>query len=421
MSTIWKNTTLGQYSDIILGGTPKTKEPTYWNGQIPWASIIDFDVPKKLYVTEKTITESGLNESNTKLLSVGDIIISARGTVGKTVVCGVPMAFNQSCYALRSKSEELDQNFLYYLINYNVKQLQKKAIGGVFDTIVIETLKSLKIRIPSLPIQKQITSILSTIDDLIENNTQRISILEEMAQRIYREWFVDFKYPGNEKDEMIQGELGMIPGGWDVRTMQDICSIQRGRSYRSIDLGKGLPFLNLKNIRRQGGFREDGLKQYSGLYNGNQIARPNDIILAVTDMTQDRAIIARPARIPSIGIEKFIYSMDLVKMEPKDNIHNFYLYGLLRYTKFGEEVKEFANGANVLHLSPKIISEYKIYLPPENLRNLYANNITPIYKTHDILLRKNEVLSETRDLLLPKLISGKIDVSEMDIDKGELE
>src|SRR4030042_1158391 len=168
MNANWKAVLLGECSEIVLGGTPKTKEPSYWGGNIPWASVVDFNVTKRIYTTEKTITEKGLNESNTKLLKVGDIIISARGTVGKTVVCGAPMAFNQSCYALRSKSAGLNQDFLYYLINHYVIQLKKKATGGVFDTIVTDTLKNLEIKIPQLPIQMRIANILSAYDDLIE-------------------------------------------------------------------------------------------------------------------------------------------------------------------------------------------------------------------------------------------------------------
>src|SRR4030042_2959689 len=202
MNADWKCVQLGDYSHIILGGTPKTSEPAYWGGDIFGASGTDFNTDKKLYNTEKTITEKGLNESNTKLLDVGDIIISARGTVGKTVVCGIPMAFNQSCYALRAKSEDLYQDFLYYLINYYVSQLKKKATGGVFDTIVTDTLKSLNIVLPPLPVQQKIASILSAYDDLIENNLKRIKILEEMAQMIYREWFVNFRFPGHEKVKM---------------------------------------------------------------------------------------------------------------------------------------------------------------------------------------------------------------------------
>ena len=120
----WRTVKLGDVAQIILGGTPKTKEPAYWGGEIPWASVVDFDVPKYIYHTEKTITERGLNESNTKLLDINDIIISARGSVGKMVVCGRPVAFNQSCYALRTKGKDLEQNYLYYLLKHYVNHFQ---------------------------------------------------------------------------------------------------------------------------------------------------------------------------------------------------------------------------------------------------------------------------------------------------------
>ena len=118
---------------------------------------------------------------------------------------------------------------------------------------------------------------------------------------------------------MVDSELGPIPEGWEVNKVDTVADIYRGRSYRSADLVEenSLPFLNLKCVDRDGGFRRDGLKRYAGRYKDTQTAKPGDIIVAVTDMTQERRIVARAARVPEIGEEMLVFSMDLIKVMPR--------------------------------------------------------------------------------------------------------
>lgn len=161
-------------SDVIIligGGTPKTSVDEYWNGDIPWLSVKDFNNDSRyVYKTEKTITELGLQNSSTKLLQAGDVIISARGTVGEIATIPFPMAFNQSCYGLRAKKEIITEDFLYYLIKHNVYILKNNTHGSVFDTITRDTFNGIYVYIPDLETQKKISKILSIIDDKIELN-----------------------------------------------------------------------------------------------------------------------------------------------------------------------------------------------------------------------------------------------------------
>ena len=208
----------------------------------------------------------------------------------------------------------------------------------------------------------------------------------------------------------------------DIYRIDEVATIYRGRSYRSSELNEeGKPFLNLKNVHRQGGFRIDGIKHYSGPYKDHQIAYPGDIILAVTDVTQERAIIARAARVPNIGIDNFIYSMDLIKCDPNNEIEKGFMLGLFLYSDYADIVKEFANGANVLPLSPSHISAYKFVLPEIKIRSEYSKIVSNIYNLCDNLLYKITKLMEMRDLLLPKLVSGQINVENLDIDIGDIE
>lgn len=163
---------LSEVMDLIGGGTPKTSKPEYWNGSIPWLSVKDFNNDNRyVYKTEKTITELGLENSSTKMLRKGDIIISARGTVGEIATIPFPMAFNQSCYGIRAKKEIVDEDFLYYLIKHNVYVLKKNTHGSVFDTITRDTFDSIEVDIPNMSEQKKIANLLGKIDEKIELNS----------------------------------------------------------------------------------------------------------------------------------------------------------------------------------------------------------------------------------------------------------
>jgi type I restriction enzyme S subunit len=136
----WVESTLGEVVNLIGGGTPQTTINEYWTGNIPWLSVVDFNNDDRwVSNAEKSITKLGLQKSSTKLLKVGDIIISARGTVGAMAQLKREMAFNQSCYGLREVKEISDNDFLFYLTKYSLKQINRNTYGAVFDTITTKT------------------------------------------------------------------------------------------------------------------------------------------------------------------------------------------------------------------------------------------------------------------------------------------
>ena len=154
-----------------------------------------------------------------------------------------------------------------------------------------------------------------------------------------------------------------------------------------------------------------GLKRFDGNYKETHIITPNDVVIAITDMTQERRIVARAARIPDFGQEIAIYSMDLVKVVPNKGMQNEFIYGMFRYSSFPDEVKQYANGANVLHLNPEKILDFRFPLPIKHLREKYSEIVSKLYAQYDVLDKKNTNLRQTLDLLLPKLISGEISLS----------
>lgn len=207
---------LSEIMDLIGGGTPKTTKPEYWDGDIPWLSVKDFNNDFRfVYETEKHITELGLNNSSTKLLQAGDIIISARGTVGEIATIPFPMAFNQSCYGLRAKKEIVTADFLYYLIKHNIHVLKKNTHGSVFDTITRDTFAGIEVDIPDMDSQSKIAEILSNIDEKIEVNVRINENLQQQARAVFQAWFIDYEPFG-----------GAAPLAWHPSTLGQIAELK---------------------------------------------------------------------------------------------------------------------------------------------------------------------------------------------------
>ena len=263
----WSNHRLSDVIELIGGGTPKPSRSDYWGGNIPWLSVKDFnDDYRHVYSAEETITEDGLNNSSTKILEAGEIIISARGTVGALAQLARPMAFNQSCYGIRAKKEFTFNDYLYYLLRYTVANLQRITHGAVFDTITRETFQHVDISLPPIKEQRAIAHILGTLDDKIELNRQMNRTLEAMAQALFKSWFIDFDpvvvnalragnpvpekfaqraahYRNNPRalrlpedtlrhfpDRFQGSELGPIPEGWCIERIGDLLELAYGKA-----------------------------------------------------------------------------------------------------------------------------------------------------------------------------------------------
>ncbi|MGB8217921.1 MAG: restriction endonuclease subunit S [Candidatus Methanoperedens sp.] len=405
---------------IYTGNTPPTSERKYYGDKYPLIKPTDMTVDGR-YIgeTEESLSEEGYNLFKGKLVPENNPCVVTIGTIGKLCLTKEPSFCNQAVNSIVVNRELYDPLYVFYLMkisNHKVKFLSSGTASGR-ENVSKTAFENIEVEVFPLPAQRKIASILSAYDDLIENNTQRIKILEEIAQALYREWFVKFRFPGHEKVRIIESELGMVPEGWEVKKLGDVATIHRGKSYRSIDLVDegGIPFLNLKCIERGGGFRYDGVKRFQGEYKKTQTAKTGDIVVAVTDMTQERRLVAHAARVHVIDNDFAVMSMDLVKVEPNTDVAKDFLHGLLRFSDFSQEVRQHANGVNVLHLNPSQIQEFKFVLPSTDLRNYYAELCANAYQECDVLHAKNANLRRTRDLLLPKLISGEVDVENIEV------
>ena len=346
------------------------------------------------------VSEAHVNRLSRHKVMPGDILYSRRGDVGRCAIitereagwlCGT------GCLKVQLDRSKVVPTFVFYILKRkdSVGWIENHAVGATMPNLNTEILKKLPITLPPLLEQRRIASILSAYDNLIENNTRRIRLLEQMAENIYKEWFAYHKIKYNCKE---------------VR-LTDIVSITRGLSYSSeeIDCMDGNDLINLKNIQAYGGFRLDGTKKYSGKYKIEQVVREGDLIMGVTDMTQDRRTVGSVALIPNIE-NLSVISADLIKLE--SDINNIYLYAMFRFGGVSRYIAQFANGANVLHLRPQALHSIKILLPSAEMIQQYVKQVKPTMKLINKLNTQNNLLACQRDLLLPRLMSGKLEVKD---------
>lgn len=352
-------------------------------------------------------------------LAKGDIVYGRRGDIGRQALVrdeNVGWLCGTGCLKITLGNGPLSYEFLHRYLSTKavVSWIEGQAVGATMPNLNTGILERVPVFYPEdKATQKKIAAILSAYDELIENNQRRIALLEKMAEELYREWFVRIRFPGYEQVKIIKG----VPEGWDSEKAFAFFGVVKGKSYAAEELSENsehMPFINLKSFNRGGGYREDGLKYYSGRHNPEQLVRQNDVVMAVTDMTQDRAIVGQVARMPNLGRRGAVISLDTVKLAPK-KINNTFLYAYMRHSGFANYIREFANGANVLHLKPELITKQKIVIPPKELQEQFAPLVEPLYAQADKLEEANNKMVKIRAALLPRLLSGKLSVENLDI------
>lgn len=401
----WEIKKLGDIIEIIGGGTPKTSNPNYWNGEIPWISVKDFNsVTRHVFFTEKSITSEGLLNSSTKILNKNDIIISARGTVGEVAQLGREMAFNQSCYGIKANKYACN-DYIYYLLKCKVSELKLKSHGSVFDTITRATFDNLDINLPPIEEQREIAAILSSLDDKIELNQQINKKLEEMAQAIFKEWFIDFNFPdenGNPYRDsggaMIDSELGFIPASWSVGKLGDYVTIKRGGSPRPIqeylsDCGLRwlkisdatatvAPFIfDIKEFIKESGISKTVLLNKGSLVLSNSATPGIPKILAVDSCIHDG----------------WLYFQN-------SKFSNEFLYLLFKDIRV--QLVQQGNGSVFTNLKTDIVKSHLMAIPNNILLNKFNELASIVFLQMKSNCQQINNLTRLRNMLLPKLISG---------------
>jgi len=387
----WKEYKISDIADVIGGGTPKTAIDEYWNGDIPWLSVVDFNTGKK-YVsnTEKSITPLGLEKSSTKLLTQNDIIISARGTVGALAMLDKPMTFNQSCYGMRAK-ENTTSDYLFYLLKNTVRHLQQASYGAVFDTITRNTFDETYISLPPLKEQKAIAEVLSSLDDKIDLLHRQNKTLEELAQTLFRQWFIE-----EAKDE------------WEEVPLKDICTIINGFAFKSGDY-KDSGRMIIRTMNFENGFIDTSNVVYIDLeeehkYSKQQLQK-NDFLLVMVGASLGEFSIVTSDILPALQ------NQNMWNFRSLGNISQHYLNFALR--QIIENNMGSASGSAREFFQKGQFYKFLITVPDNTKMTTFENYAEDFYSKIEKNREQIKSLENMRDTLLPKLMSGEVRVKDI--------
>lgn len=380
---------------IISGGTPKTSVKEFWDGNIDWLAVADFNSSNR-YVSSasKKITELGLNNSNTKMLEKGDLIISARGTVGAIAQLTKPMAFNQSCFGLRGKKNKLDTDYLYYWLKNYVDVLLNKSQGSVFNTINLSTFDDIKIELPSIADQRKISNLLTLLDDKIEINNQINQELEAMAKTLYDYWFVQFDFPDQNGNpykssggKMVYNQdlKREIPEGWGVESVGNLLDkVTKAEKIEnnSIEFIGEIPVI------------DQSQKYIAGFTNNeNAILQPQDGHVIFGDHTRVVKYINFDYARGADGTQVLISN--------NENISNVLLYHMI-------EDFDLSNYGYARHF--KFLKEKTVIVPDKEVSSKFETQANVIYEKIKNNIFENQELTQLRDWLLPMLMNGQVKV-----------
>ena len=384
---------------VCSGGTPSSGNPSYYEGgSIPWLNTNEVNFCR-IYSTEKKITQLGYENSAAKYIDENSVIVAMYGvTAGKSAIAKIRLTTNQACCNLSIDGKKADYEYVYYYLKLQSETLNKLANGGAQQNLNSKIIKDFKIPLPPLAIQHRIASILSAYDSQIENNQRRIKLLEQMAENLYKEWFVRFRFPDYENAEFEGG----MPKGWTRCKLGDLIDFQNGFAFKSetfVPEGK-YKVITIKNVQ-DGQFDssnadrvEDipkGMPSYCKLSEG-------DILLSLT---------GNVGRVCHVIGDNMLLNQRVAKIKSS---HSHFAYCMLRTPAMFAYLNMIAYGTAQLNLSPIKAANLKIIKPTESIMEAFDKVVAPLFSSVFNLYNQIDFLSSQRDLLLPRLISGKLSI-----------
>jgi type I restriction enzyme, S subunit len=344
-----------------------------------------------------------------------DILITTEAPLGEVAQLRTSekVALAQRVILLRGNPSEVDQNYLFQALKSPLVQaeLMKRATGTTVSGIKQSELRQVQVPIPPLPVQRKIAAILSAYDDLIENNTRRIAILEQMAQAIYHEWFVEFRFPDHEQVRMIESEIGLVPEGWEVIKLEEVCKkiASGGTPSRKESIfweNANIPWFKTQELQDGHLFKSLESISQEGMINSSAKLFPvNTILIAIYGAT-----------IGQLGVLtcESTFNQAACGLIANDKyVSPFFLY--LTLLNMRNHFKNLGQGAAQQNISVGLIRTTRIMLPSFEVMQKFRSISDSMFEKIRYLRQQNINLRLTRDLLLPKLIGGEVDVSEMEI------
>jgi type I restriction enzyme S subunit len=388
----WKEVKIKEITDrITSGGTPSTRKKEYYNGTIPWLKTQEINFGR-IYETKNRITKLGLKNSSAKWIETNSVIMAMYGaTAGKVAINKIRLATNQACCNITLNPNKANYEYLYYFLCKDYKRILNLAVGAAQQNLSSSVIKELKIELPSLSTQNRIASILSAFDDKIEVNRQMNATLEAMAQAMFREMCLP-------KDEEKLEE------GWEWRKIGDLYRTKSGGTPRRknpeyYENGEHL-WVKSKELRESFVFdTEEKITEEALNSSSAKLIPPFSLLVAMYGATVGQF---------SILGEEASCNQAICAIMPNKGYKYSFIYSYLK--EFRQELMNRAVGSAQQNISQIVIKQFEITCPPKSIVNKFQDNVEPYFLKILSNLKENQKLSEIRDNLLPKLMSGKIEV-----------
>jgi type I restriction enzyme, S subunit len=338
-------------------------------------------------------------------MSPGDIVYGRRGDIGRRALITdreVGWLCGTGCLRISLGDSIIDPTYLYYYLDQPgvISWIYNQAVGATMPNLNTGILRSVEVTYPPLPTQRRISSILSAYDDLIENNTRRIAILEEMAQSLYREWFVHFRYPGHEHVPLVDSPLDPVPEGWEVKQLGQL-AIENRRSITPDDIDPDTPYVGLEHIPRKSiALSEWG--QASSIQSTKLQFQKGEILFG-----KIRPYFHKVSVAPIDGV----CSTDTIVISAIDPAHYPLVLCCVSSEAFVDHATQTSQGTKMPRANWNVLVKYDVAVPPCQLLSSFNAVVQDTVAEIQCLVMKTRNLRRTRDLLLPKLIAGEVDVT----------
>lgn len=381
----WKKVKLGEICErITSGGTPKANVSSYYYPPIiPWLKTKEVNYCR-ITETENFISEEGLNNSSAKLIAPNSVIVAMYGqgdTAGRVAINKIPLTTNQACCNLTIDESKADYEFIYYQLCTLYNKMVSLKAGAAQPNLNAQIIKNLEVLLPSLPTQHRIATILSRYDSLIENYQKQIKLLEEAAQRLYKEWFIDLHFPDHENTKIIDG----VPEGWTPSKLGQLAEFKRGKTITKKDAIEGvIPVV------------AGGLEPAYYCNRSNTAER----VITVSGSGAN-------AGFTRMYFER-VWASDCSFVDASTTPFLHFVYCYLNDNK--TTIDNMQRGAAQPHVYAKDINSLELCIPIESVLKSFEKNASKYFDTISSLQSQIRLLTEARDRLLPKLMSGEITV-----------
>lgn len=364
---------ISSIASIISGGTPQKNVPEYWGGTIPWITIKDFN---SKYVSSVTnyISKDGFNNSSVNLTKNNDILISARGTVGKLLMVKQGMTFNQSIYCIRPNKQLVIPDYLYYWLCKNIERIKKGVHGSVFDTITRKTFDLIEINLPSLQLQKEKSKKVKALDDKIELNQRVNANLDELMSEIFERYVT-------EANVFTTDSLSNIANYKNGLAMQ---------RFRPNGADKGLPVLKIKELNQ--GFTDSSSDRCSSKISNDVIVKTGDIIFSWSG-----TLIVKIWTGTTCGLNQHLFKVTSDKY-PKWFIHKWTEYYLRQFQSIAA-----GKATTMGHIKRSDLKQAEVKIPHKSEIDRLDKLISPIFKRYVNNILEINSLKELKNELLSKI------------------